>query len=539
MQRTKFIHHIGKWRILLLFLIILLDTQLNYAQSYLQRIYGSSQYAEKVNKGVVVDGKIFVVTDSRENTSLNSSLRVLEMDTNLVIQNSRDFRSAGTLQCTNIIALNDSELLVIGRCIDTVSQLNNISTMLLLLNAQLDTIWTNRIFKSNSDADLNYVSNRADSIILFGYMGSHQNNTSKPAFIFIDKQSGDLTGFYKYDSDSINGGLFGVQSIYLNYDSRYYCVSFFQDTVTFSHKILLSKFDLGFNPIKSMLLETNIGYLTGILAMKTHILINYSVYLPGYDACLTQLDTSLNVNWSNKYGGPLFDEIFRFGIYNNSDKIQCALFEKIVTLDSTGNIESLFPVVEYNLSPFSTCQVNQITPLSNNSSFFLASIRTLGSSSEDMLISKSRSDGSGCSTNGSSLPTVSRIVTSNVISIHTISDSLGASKDITSTIDSASIITICSTAQSLWDHSDERTIKIWPNPANDNINVSLKVKTGGTYIREIQIHDLSGQLLTFKTSLRSTTDIMDVSKLATGIYLLTVTTNHQTEVLKLVVNKGN
>lgn len=519
--------------------MILIKTHSSYAQSYLQRIYGSSQYAEKVNKGVVVDGKIFVVTDSRENTSLNSSLRVLEMDTNLVIQNSRDFRTAGTLQCTNIVALKDSELLVIGRCIDTVNNVNNISTMLLLLNSQLDTIWTNRIIKSNSDADFNYVSNNVDSIILFGNIGNQMNATSKPAFIIINKQSGNFLDLYEYDTDSLNGGLVGVQSIQLSYDSCYYSVSLFQDTVTYSDKILLSKFDQDLNAIKSVLLENNIGYLTGIIAMNAHILINYSVYLPGYDACLTQLDTSLIINWSNKYGGPVFDEIFRLGTYNSSDKIVCALFEKVVTLDSTGNIESLFPVVEYNLSPFSTCQVNQITPLSNNSSFFLASIRTLGSSSEDMLISKSRSDGSGCSTNGSSLPTVSRIVTSNVISIHTISDSLGASKDITSTIDSASIITICSTAQSLWDHSDERTIKIWPNPANDNINVSLKVKTGGTYIREIQIHDLSGQLLTFKTSLRSTTDIMDVSKLATGIYLLTVTTNHQTEVLKLVVNKGN
>ncbi len=155
MQRTKFIRHICKWRILLLFPSILFNTQLNYAQSYLQRIYGSSQYAEKVNKGVVAGGKIFVVTDSRENNSLNSSLRILEMDTNLVIQNSRDFRSAGALQCTNIVALNDSELLVIGRCIDTVNNNNNnTSTLLLLLNAQLDTIWTNRIFKSNSVQNL-------------------------------------------------------------------------------------------------------------------------------------------------------------------------------------------------------------------------------------------------------------------------------------------------------------------------------------------------------------------------------------------------
>ncbi len=78
-----------------------------------------------------------------------------------------------------------------------------------------------------------------------------------------------------------------------------------------------------------------------------------------------------------------------------------------------------------------------------------------------------------------------------------------------------------------------------PNPVQQQTMVSLLQSGNENYIQQLQLHDVRGQLLFSKENLTTNNEIIDVSAFTEGIYLLTVTTNHQTEVLKLVVNKGN
>ncbi|MFN8154577.1 MAG: T9SS type A sorting domain-containing protein [Bacteroidia bacterium] len=78
-----------------------------------------------------------------------------------------------------------------------------------------------------------------------------------------------------------------------------------------------------------------------------------------------------------------------------------------------------------------------------------------------------------------------------------------------------------------------------PNPVQQQTIVSLLQSGNENFIQRLQLHDARGQLLFSKENLSTTNDIIDVSGMTDGIYLLTVTTNHQTEVLKLVVNKTN
>lgn len=77
-----------------------------------------------------------------------------------------------------------------------------------------------------------------------------------------------------------------------------------------------------------------------------------------------------------------------------------------------------------------------------------------------------------------------------------------------------------------------------PNPIQNEAMVSLLQSGNENYIQRLQVHDVNGKLLLSKENLNTTSDLINASGLADGIYILTVTTNHQTETLKFVVNKG-
>ena len=76
-------------------------------------------------------------------------------------------------------------------------------------------------------------------------------------------------------------------------------------------------------------------------------------------------------------------------------------------------------------------------------------------------------------------------------------------------------------------------ISVFPNPANDKLNVFIPAVSEGT----ITLHDITGRLLSEQVINSSINNyIINTSGLATGQYLLTVKTAKTSEVKKVVIS---
>jgi hypothetical protein len=75
------------------------------------------------------------------------------------------------------------------------------------------------------------------------------------------------------------------------------------------------------------------------------------------------------------------------------------------------------------------------------------------------------------------------------------------------------------------------TISVYPNPATDNIHISLQENV---YQAVFTLYDMQGKVLIRKEI--SSQDIVSVSNLAAGIYIYNVTTDKQNYTGKLTIN---
>ena len=78
------------------------------------------------------------------------------------------------------------------------------------------------------------------------------------------------------------------------------------------------------------------------------------------------------------------------------------------------------------------------------------------------------------------------------------------------------------------DLSLDTTLKLYPNPATDKINVSTKMK-----ISRLVLYDVYGKLVLKK---ENNTNSIDVSRLNSGVYFLEVSSNNEKVVKKVIVN---
>ena len=78
----------------------------------------------------------------------------------------------------------------------------------------------------------------------------------------------------------------------------------------------------------------------------------------------------------------------------------------------------------------------------------------------------------------------------------------------------------------------EGSYKIFPNPANSEINI-LSLSNSNYY--NIEIHDLTGRIVKIENSRISNNTTLDVSDLKSGNYIIKITDNNgKVESLKMI-----
>lgn len=72
---------------------------------------------------------------------------------------------------------------------------------------------------------------------------------------------------------------------------------------------------------------------------------------------------------------------------------------------------------------------------------------------------------------------------------------------------------------------------LYPNPASERINI----KTNGSQIKNITIHNLLGQAVLTATGNGTAEQDMNINTLSSGTYLVVIATDANTETVKLIV----
>lgn len=80
---------------------------------------------------------------------------------------------------------------------------------------------------------------------------------------------------------------------------------------------------------------------------------------------------------------------------------------------------------------------------------------------------------------------------------------------------------------------DESQLKIWPNPATNNLNIQLNMLTAQDAF--IELYDINGRRIIQQKMNTNTSHLMDVSAYQKGIYLLKVTTSEGSYTEKLII----
>ena len=76
---------------------------------------------------------------------------------------------------------------------------------------------------------------------------------------------------------------------------------------------------------------------------------------------------------------------------------------------------------------------------------------------------------------------------------------------------------------------DNREIRLYPNPVNDFLNISIKGNTSSNYA----IYNLTGKLIQEMTMLPASNQI-NIKSLKSGIYFIHLNTNQKTTIHKIV-----
>ncbi len=90
------------------------------------------------------------------------------------------------------------------------------------------------------------------------------------------------------------------------------------------------------------------------------------------------------------------------------------------------------------------------------------------------------------------------------------------------------------------DHSMSATVKVFPNPTTDNINLQLSMDNEPSGIVEIQVYDIYGKRLEMLEIPHETpmlTKQIDMSRYASGVYFIKLVTNDNVLAVKKVVKK--
>ena len=74
-------------------------------------------------------------------------------------------------------------------------------------------------------------------------------------------------------------------------------------------------------------------------------------------------------------------------------------------------------------------------------------------------------------------------------------------------------------------------MSLYPNPASEQINI----KTNGSQIKNIAIHNLLGQTVLTTTGNETSEQSMNINTLSSGTYLVVIATDAKTETVKLIV----
>jgi hypothetical protein len=76
------------------------------------------------------------------------------------------------------------------------------------------------------------------------------------------------------------------------------------------------------------------------------------------------------------------------------------------------------------------------------------------------------------------------------------------------------------------------TIILLPNPANDRININA-----GSLIEEVHITNMIGQVVSYRKHVNKKAEVINISDLSTGVYMVHVKTLGKVRMIKLVVER--
>lgn len=153
---------------------------------------------------------------------------------------------------------------------------------------------------------------------------------------------------------------------------------------------------------------------------------------------------------------------------------------------------------------------------------------------EDIFVSKISSTGNGCCM-------INKAITSSPL-INSISGFI--SKDIglhfipygtsTSYYNAEVICSKPILGQRVADNIAENKIKVFPNPASDKLTIQMENTT--EFLNEITISDISGRTV-LSSSSKNTIEVLDVSKLLNGVYIVNVRTEHKISNTVITISK--
>lgn len=450
-------------------------------------------------------------------------ITVSKMDTNNNLVWSKAYGDANDDIAVEIVELNDSNILVIGF---KPNPGNFFSSLILKLDQNGDTLWSQNIYDSTQHVTFNYLDNIGDTIRLFGGYGDNKN---KGGIIAINSLAGDIIWSKSYEIPNNLSTIF-YQGITRKANNKsYLLVRTVTDSITLSDKAFLCSFDLAGNPIDVISIADSCGFSSPLLNVSEQtgdIFIGVNVWrntgFTGENYLLCRFDSAGQLKYAKEIGPGIYSFSFQSAVLIDSiNMLILSNGRNIFNIDSIGKAINCRRFYYDPAFPSALCNIKKMI-VSNNKLIGVGSIRNTNNSPVNIIYFKSELDGTGCQNILFSDSTVDfpLFMTQDSMSVDTITNLYEIAGINYSTINIGFDIK-CQTNIGLNEADSKIEFFIYPNPFFDQITINYSNKRGNY---DLQIFDCLGRKVFQKNMyFKSETETINLNYLPPALYHLAIT----------------
>jgi hypothetical protein len=499
-------------------LILSSSTLLNAQQSTFAKIYDHSFQVQAYSIVKTFDNK-YLIAGTESNEAL-----VFKIDTSGDIIWKKKLGSNNNECFKSLITTLDSSYVIAGNIFNTVDSTSDL--LCVKINSNGDTLWTKEIDMGFNEYALSVQQTSDNGYILAGNSGQDSIPLTKIAVVKLDS-TGNLMWGNTYSIVGYNSCANSVKQLP---DSGYIIIGYFDSLSTYDNRTFLMKLNANGNISWTKIQMVSANYTVGwdINVTNDGLMCYFGT---GLDQCgIMKTDFSGNVVWSKKYNvniNDYFNPVLRLYSVSNSEYMFNA-GSTLIKIDTAG-------IPFWSKGGYFPESINDFT-LDQDKGYTIIGIpamltKTFG------YINILRTDTSGyiansnCSLwNGTITHTLFPINLTSAVSI----SAPTAFTVLSHPAFANSLLTIygngCIIGSIEESKTDKNTLKVFPDPAADNITIELLDNNSEN---EISIYNIQGQLILHRAISGGKTGL-DISSFVKGFYMIKVINGNKIETTKFV-----